>query len=265
VDPNSVEQILLNLTTNAQHAMPDGGELTVSVWEDFLDQEHCRRYPPTNPGRYVLLSVSDTGIGMDEDVKAKVFEPFFTTRPVGEGTGLGMAMVYGLTKQQQGFVHFDSEPGKGTSFRLAFPVVEEPATAITAEHAIAENPASGGREAILFVDDEEALRRVGRRVLESHGYTVVTATDGQDALDKLQSGQHEFALIITDLMMPNMDGMEFCSEIQRQGVDLPVVLASGHTDSNIPTQIAHESSVSFIHKPWHVSEMLTAVRKALDA
>jgi PAS domain S-box-containing protein len=264
VDPNSVEQMLLNLATNAQHAMPDGGDLTVRVWEDNLDQDYCLRYPPTIPGRYVLISATDTGLGMDEEIKAKIFEPFFTTRPVGEGTGLGMAMVYGLTKQQQGFVHVDSEPGSGTSVRLAFPVVEEPATAMTAEHQVPAESAAGGKEAILFVDDEEALRRVGRRVLESHGFTVVTAEDGVDALSKLESEEHEFDLIITDLMMPNMGGIEFCSAVQSRGIEIPIVLASGHTDCSIPAQITRESRVSFIRKPWHVSEMLTVVRKALD-
>jgi len=264
VDPNSVEQMLLNLTTNAQHAMPDGGELTVRVWEDSLDQKYCERYPPTTPGRYVLLSVTDTGSGMDEEVRAKIFEPFFTTRPVGEGTGLGMAMVYGLTKQQQGFVHVDSQPGNGTSVRLAFPVVEEPAATITAEYAVANGSASRGKETVLFVDDEEALRRVGRRVLESHGFTVVTAQDGIDALEKIQSGRYEFDLIITDLMMPNMGGVELCSTMQRLGVRLPVILASGHTHTDIPNQLVRESTISFIRKPWDVTGMLAAVRRALD-
>jgi PAS domain S-box-containing protein len=264
VDPNSVEQMLLNLTTNSQHAMPDGGELTVRVWEDSLDQDYCERYPPTTPGRYVLLSVTDTGVGMTDEVKAKIFEPFFTTRPVGEGTGLGMAMVYGLTKQQQGFVHVDTEPGSGTCVRLAFPVVEQCAAAMTAEHEVPDGSSYGGKETILFVDDEEALRRVGRRVLESHGFTVVVAQDGVDALEKLQSGRYEFDLVITDLMMPNMGGVELCSGMGRLGIRLPIILASGHSHRDIPDELVRESPISYIRKPWDVTEMLTAVREALD-
>jgi len=263
VDPNSVEQILLNLATNARHAMPDGGELKVQVWEADLDEEYCRKYTPTEPGRYVLLAVTDTGIGMDDEVQAKIFEPFFTTRPVGEGTGLGMAMVYGLTKQQQGFVHVDSELGIGTAIRLAFPVVEEPA-AVTSEHEVVTAPATGGKETILFVDDEKALRRVGQRVLESHGYSVVTASDGLDALDKIHSGQTGFDLIITDLMMPNMNGVDFCTAMEQEGMTIPVVLASGHSDRDIQTQMAGRESITFLRKPWAVQEMLAAVRKALD-
>jgi PAS domain S-box-containing protein len=263
VDPSSVEQMLLNLATNAQHAMPDGGELVVRVWEEDLDDAYCSKYPPTTPGRYVLLSVTDTGTGMEEEVRGKIFEPFFTTRPVGEGTGLGMAMVYGLTKQQQGFVHVDSKLGHGTSIRLAFPIVEETA-ASTGEHPVATSAVTGGKEAILFVDDEQALRRVGQRVLESHGYSVVTATDGVDALEKLQSDHHKFDLIITDLMMPNMGGADFCSTMEEKGMTHPVILASGHSDRDVQGQVASRQDLYFIRKPWSVREMLSAVRKALD-
>jgi PAS domain S-box-containing protein len=263
VDPNAVEQMILNLATNAQHAMPDGGVLTVRVWEADLDEVYCHEYPPTEPGRYVLLSVSDTGIGMDEKIKTKIFEPFFTTRPVGEGTGLGMAMVFGLTKQQLGFVHVDSELGQGTCVRLAFPVVAEPATAIDVHREA--SPGTDGKETVLFVDDEEALRRVGKRVLESHGYTVVTACDGHDALEKLRVDASKFDLIITDLMMPNMSGADLCAALERTGIGLPVILASGHSGRDVQAQMAAKAAVSFIGKPWTVMEMLTAVREALDS
>ena len=188
---------------------------------------------------------------------------FFTTRPVGEGTGLGMAMVYGLTKQQLGFVHVDSKPGHGTSVRLVFPVVAAPA-ASTDEHQVVTSSVAGGKETILFVDDEQALRRVGQRVLESHGYKVVTANDGVDALEILHSNDSKFDLVITDLMMPNMGGAEFCSAMEQEGVSLPVILASGHSDRDIQVQMDGKPTVSFIRKPWAVQEMLAAVREALD-
>jgi CheY-like chemotaxis protein len=175
-----------------------------------------------------------------------------------------MAMVYGLTKQQQGFVHVESEPGRGTTVRLAFPVVDGPATSVTSEQPVSDASECGGKESILFVDDEEALRRVGQRLLRSHGYAVITANDGVDALEKLESGEFEFDLIITDLMMPNMSGLELCKAIEQKGIVLPIILASGHTDTNIPADTAHRASVSFIRKPWDVKEMLAAVRKVLE-
>ena len=262
VDPNSVEQMLINLVTNARYAMPDGGDLTVRVREAALDEEYCRKHAPTTPGRYVLLSVTDTGVGMDAATKAKIFEPFFTTRPVGEGTGLGMAMVYGLTKQQKGFVHVDSELSSGTTVKLAFPVVAEQA-AYTAEHEVVA-ATTGGTERILFVDDEQALRRVGRRVLESQGYTVVTACDGEDALAILRAKKSEFDLVISDLMMPNMNGVELCTAIENEGIDVPVIIASGYSDQDVQAELNSRSDLSIVRKPWTVTEMLTVVRSTLE-
>jgi two-component system cell cycle sensor histidine kinase/response regulator CckA len=174
-----------------------------------------------------------------------------------------MAMVYGLTKQQQGFVHVDSKLGHGSSIRLAFPIVEE-AAATTGEHSVVTSAVTGGKEVILFVDDEQALRRAGQRVLESHGYSVVTATDGVDALEKLQSDHYKFDLIITDLMMPNMGGADFCAAMEEKGLTYPIILASGHSDRDIQAQVASRQDLYFIRKPWSVREMLSAVRKALD-
>jgi nitrogen-specific signal transduction histidine kinase len=262
VDPNSVEQMLLNLVTNARYAMPDGGELNVRVWDEDLDEEYCRGHAPTVPGRYVLVSVTDTGVGMDEGTKAKIFEPFFTTKPVGKGTGLGMAMVYGLTKQQKGFVHVESELGRGTTVRLAFPVVADPAST-TAEHKV-PTAVKGGTETILFVDDEQALRRAGRRVLESQGYTVVTACDGVDALTNLRSTQFEVDLIITDLMMPNMNGAELCTALEAEGISVPVIIASGYSDLDVQAQLNTKVDIPIVRKPWTVTEMLAAVRDVLD-
>ena len=262
VDPNSVEQMLINLVTNARYAMPDGGDLTVRVREADLDEEYCRKHAPTTPGRYVLLSVTDTGVGMDAATKAKIFEPFFTTRPVGEGTGLGMAMVYGLTKQQKGFVHVDSELLSGTTVKIAFPVVAEQA-AYTAEHEVVA-ATTGGTERILFVDDEQALRRVGRRVLESQGYTVVTACDGEDALAVLRAKKSEFDLVISDLMMPNMNGVELCTAIENEGLDVPVIIASGYSDQDVQAELNSKTKLHFVRKPWTVTEMLAVVRSTLE-
>ena len=262
VDPTAVEQMLLNLVTNARHAMPDGGVLTVRVWEADLDETYCRGHVPITPGRYVLLSVTDTGVGMDEETKAKIFEPFFTTKLAGEGTGLGMAMVYGLTKQQHGFVHVDSELGRGTTVSLAFPAVAAPAFA-TAEHEVVAE-VSGGTETILLAEDEAALRRAGRRVLESHGYTVVTACDGEDALATLRSKQFRFDLIVTDLIMPKMGGAELCSVLEREENSVPVIITSGHSDRDVQAQIITKTVIPIVRKPWTVTELLSVVREVLD-
>ncbi len=263
VDPNSVEQILLNLVTNARHAMPDSGTLTVKVWEAELDEVYCGRYAPMIPGRYVLVEVSDTGAGMDHETRSRIFEPFFTTKTPGEGTGLGMSMVYGLTKQQNGFVHVDSEPGCGTTVRLAFPALDLPA-ATTAEHEAVVAEDLGGTETILLVEDEEALRRVGSRVLESRGYTVITACDGEDALEIYRSKQHHFDLVISDLIMPKMGGAELCKILRAEDKELPTMLTSGHSDSDVRERMKVLRNVPLIQKPWTVEEMLRSVRKVLD-
>jgi len=262
VDPGSIVQLLLNVVTNARQAMPDGGALRIRIRDANLDKTYCDRYPPITPGRYVLLSVSDTGVGMDAETRDRIFDPFFTTKAVGQGTGLGMAMVYGLTKQQGGYVHIDTETGAGTTVTFAFPIVADPPIA-TGEHK-ALFDVRGGNETIMLVEDERTIRRAGRRVLESHGYNVLTASDGEDALRKLRSRNRQIDLIISDLVMPKMGGAELWAVLKDEFIEIPVIFASGHPDSEIREQLGAHAAVPLLQKPWTVWQMLTAVRVSLD-
>jgi CheY-like chemotaxis protein len=259
-DSGAVEQIVMNLVTNARDAMPGGGLLRVATERATVDEEFCRGHAGTTPGEYVVLSVTDTGAGMDAATLRKVFEPFFTTKPVGVGTGLGMAMVYGLVKQHRGYVDVASRPGEGTAVRVYLPEAGATAAAPAAEAM----PVSGGSgETILLVEDEPALRRAATRVLARSGYTVVTASDGREALELLErDGRPD--LIITDVVMPRLGGNELIRELRQRGQHLRVLFTSGYPGRGDGLE-ALEPGFPFLTKPWTIPELLGAVRDALDA
>ncbi len=260
-DPGAIEQILMNLVTNARDAMQGGGTLLIETERATLDAEFCRQRGWGTPGEFVALAVSDTGVGMDEETQRRIFEPFFTTKPVGAGTGLGMAMVYGLTKQQRGYVHVYSERGRGTTVTVYFPVVEAQA----GRRATGETRAiRGGTETILVVEDEASLRRVAERALRKYGYTVLLAADGREALDLVNHQKGAIDLIITDIVMPRMDGPELVNELRREGRQTRVLLTSGYTGLGARTAHGLESGLPFLAKPWTVADLLQSVRDALD-
>ena len=260
-DPSAVQQVLLNLVTNARDAMPDGGTLEIQTCRIVLDDRFLAEFGWGDPGEYMSLVVSDTGIGMSKEVRARLFEPFFTTKPPGKGTGLGMAMVYGLVKQQGGFVHITSEEGHGTTVRLLF----HPAAAVSIEHLPDMEPAPvlPGRETILVVEDDAAIRRAAERVLVHHGYRVLVAGDGVEALDLLRIHASDVGLVVSDVVMPNLGGRELFARIRDEGMTLPVILTTGYALGDLDQQ-SLDTGVPLLRKPWTVEELLASVREALD-
>jgi len=261
-DPGQMEQILLNLAVNAQHAMPDGGRLTIETANVILDEDYSRTHLDVDPGRYVLLSVSDTGLGMDKEVLEHIFEPFYTTKGVDEGTGLGLAMVFGIVKSHKGHINCYSEPGAGTTFKIYLPAIVRE---IEQDVAVTGQMPAFGTETILLVDDEEPIRKVGEEMLRMAGHTVLTATNGREALEIYRSDQDRIALVLLDLMMPEMGGKQCLEELFKINKRVKVVIASGYS-ANGPTKDALAAGAKgFVGKPYDIRQVLEVVRGVLDA
>jgi CheY-like chemotaxis protein len=230
-DPTQLHQVLLNLCVNARDAMPGGGRLSVGLQELELDAVGARAIPDAVPGRYVALQVSDTGSGIPPEILDRIFDPFFTTKAPDKGTGLGLSTVLGIVKGHGGFVQVYSQMGEGTIFTIYLPAAPTGAGAASLAPAVATAEAGQGRgETILFVDDEAAVREVGRTVLERLNYQVLLASDGADGLLLVAQHQHTLRAVITDLHMPHMDGIAFVRALRRVMPNVPVVLASGRVD-----------------------------------
>lgn len=261
-DPAALEQILMNLVTNARDALPGGGQLRIEVGGAALDDEDCLSYgTEAIPGEYVVLTVSDNGCGMDAETQRRMFEPFFTTKPVGQGTGLGMPIVYGLVKEHGGFVRAYSEVERGTTVRVYLPAVPGPASAAG---ALASQP-RGGSETILLVEDDEALRRAGTRVLARFGYTVITAADGREAIETIRARAKPPDLIVSDVVMPRASGPEMLRSLREAGVATKVLFTSGYPARDVNSRTSLEPGVPFLAKPWTISDLVRRVREILDA
>ncbi len=261
-DPTQVDQLLMNLAVNARDAMPDGGRLTVETADIILDEEYAKTHLDADSGRYVLLMVTDTGAGMDKETLDHIFEPFYTTKAVGEGTGLGLAMVHGIVKQHGGHIRCFSEPGHGTTFKIYFPALtsdEEPLQ-IKVEPML-----RGGEETICLVDDEAMIRDLGSRILTKAGYTVITASNGKEALDVYQRRKDEISLVILDLMMPVMGGKQCLDGLLRLNPDVKVVIASGFSVNGHTQDALSAGAKGFVHKPYDIRQVLEIVREVLDA
>lgn len=261
-DATQIHQVLLNLCVNACDAMPKGGTLTISTGQ--IDGSHLPKHYRANAPRYVVLSVSDTGIGMDDHTRARIFEPFFTTKPPGHGTGLGLAVVHGILGTHNGYIDVESQPGKGSTFRIYLPTAEtlkgdyEPATASATD-------LPGGTETILIAEDEEPLRQVLENVLTSRGYTVLVAEDGQQALELYRSRMSEIALVISDIGLPRLGGAELLREIKKIHPHAKVVLASGFIDPEMKSEMLASGVVDLIVKPYTINDVLLKIRKALHS
>jgi PAS domain S-box-containing protein len=262
-DPGALEQIVMNLCTNARDAMPDGGSLRIAVHQTTIDRGYNATQPWIRPGTYACVEVTDSGTGMDEATRLRVFEPFFTTKSAGAGTGLGMAMVYGLMKEHDGLVNIYSELGKGTVVRLYFPIVTAPVESGGAQKDSALN-ARGGSETILLVEDDPAIRRASRRALEGRGYHVLDASDGEIALDILRNGGHNVSLVISDLVMPNLGGRQLAEAMRADGMEIPILIMSGYADTPTYRNADLPAGVEFLHKPWTLSDLFVKVRTLLD-
>jgi len=261
-DPTQIEQVLMNLCLNARDAMPQGGRLVIETEMVELDNSYCRFYPHVQAGRYAVVSVSDSGIGMDAETRERIFEPFFTTKERGRGTGMGLATAYGIVKQHGGFIHVYSEPGHGSLFRVYLPVLEAPLPESGAEKAPAPSLAElHGTETILIAEDHESIREMSRQALLNMGYRVLAACDGQEALELCS---HEApALAILDVIMPKLGGLGTASNLLKMLPGLPVVFTSGYSAdaSELP---ADGLKARYLQKPYSPRTLGRLVRETLD-
>jgi PAS domain S-box-containing protein len=257
-DPGQLQQVLLNLAVNARDAMPQGGTLTLRTADVELDERYARRHLEVQPGRYVLLEITDTGCGMSPEVQARVFEPFFTTKEVGKGTGLGLAVVHGIIKQAGGHIEVESTAGQGTTFRVYLPRVEEPAAPSPGP------PAEAIVRTVLLVEDEEVVRAYARTVLAQHGYAVLEASDGAEALRRAEEHAGPIDLLVTDVVMPGLGGREVHQHlIGGPYPGLPVLYLSGYTEDEVLRRGVREEEEAFLGKPFTPAALLEKVRAVL--
>jgi nitrogen-specific signal transduction histidine kinase/ActR/RegA family two-component response regulator len=261
-DPNQLDQVVMNLAVNARDAMPEGGVLTLETENLMLDAEYARTHPGVLPGGHVMLTIRDTGMGMDAETQERIFEPFFTTKGPGLGTGLGLSTVYGIVRQSGGHIWVYSEPGLGTVFKIYFPVTEE-----SAEQQTAQLPATAlrGSETVLVVDDSESLRPVVTRILREYGYAVVEAATGDESLRLARKKAGPIHLLLTDVVMPAMSGPELARELSRWHPDLRVLFMSGYAENAIVREGLRHPSAGFIEKPFSPETLAREVRRSLDA
>lgn len=259
-DRSMMEQVIMNLCVNARDAMPGGGVLAIETENVRIDPEYCGTHVWAKPGRYILLSVTDTGCGMDAATIEHVFEPFFTTKPEGKGTGLGLSTVYGIVKQHDGMISAYSEPGKGTTFKIYLPLCERDAETIGSK---IEGLATGGSETILLAEDDEAVRRLAERILERAGYRVLTAASGDEAVALFKRNAGRIDLLLFDVVMPGMGGHEAYEQIHGLRPDVPVLFSSGYSENAVHTNFVLHNGLALIQKPYARDELLRAVRRAL--
>jgi signal transduction histidine kinase/ActR/RegA family two-component response regulator len=261
-DPGQVEQVILNLAVNARDAMPRGGALTITTGNATVGPA-AQAQPGLPPGRYALLTVADTGCGMDEATKARIFEPFFTTKEPGKGTGLGLAVVHGIVAQSGGHIDVQTAPGRGTTFRILLPQAEGPVPPPAAARAAPGKPA-GGTETVLLVEDEDAVRAFAARVLQTYGYQVLEARDGAEAQQVAARDGRAPDLMVTDVVMPGLSGLELARRLGPARPGMKVLFMSGHTDDAITRRGVLSPEASFLHKPFTPEELAGKVREVLD-
>ncbi|RJQ21245.1 MAG: response regulator [Nitrospiraceae bacterium] len=260
-DRTQVEQVMMNLAANARDAMPDGGVLTIETELVELDGKFIRTHGFGSPGMYALLSVTDTGTGMDEEIRRKIFEPFFTTKEMGKGTGLGLAIVYGIVKQHNGYINVYSRPGKGTTFRIYLPEIETEVKVEKEEVAFLQLKGNG--EAVLLAEDEPAVREPIKRILEEFDYRVIEAVDGEDAVNKFFQHKDRIDLLIFDVVMPRMSGPDAIAEIRRTTPGVKAILTSGYAGDRINILGIEDGGTIFVPKPVSPENLLSRMREML--
>jgi PAS domain S-box-containing protein len=267
-DPGQIEQVVMNVAINARDAMPGGGRLLIETHNLTLDEVYCGQHNHTKPGKYVRLMVSDTGCGMDAETRERVFEPFFTTKEVGKGTGLGLAMVYGIVKQHEGSIEVYSEVGHGTVFKIYLPVDQQAAATETQEVLPALR---GGNETILVAEDEPALRELAKDVLEGLGYTVLLAKDGAEAVELFRTHREQIGLVLLDMVMPRLGGYEAYEQMRVVGGDVPLIFMTGYSPEIVQSKYINRNlaiedlQAVLIQKPYSLEILGRKIREVLDA
>jgi signal transduction histidine kinase len=260
VDRVQIEQVLLNIFVNAWQAMPEGGTMYLETQNVFVDASQSG-ISSLKPGQYAKISVTDTGVGMDEETQRRIFEPFFTTKEMGRGTGLGLAAAYGIVKGHGGTINVYSEKGKGTTFNIYFPASEKK----PAEEKIVPNKVLKGTETVLIVDDQEAVIAVGKAILHTLGYTVIMAKGGKEAVEIFESNKEKIDFVVLDMIMPGMSGAETYDAIKKINPDIKVILSSGYSLEGEATKILERGCNGFIQKPFNVSDLSRKIREVLDS
>jgi CheY-like chemotaxis protein len=261
-DPGQIEQVVMNLAVNAKDAMPKGGKLIIETANVELDEAYAHAHVAVTPGRYVMIAVSDTGAGMAPEVRDRVFEPFFTTKEKGKGTGLGLSTVYGIVKQSSGNIWVYSEPGKGTTFKIYLPHVDEPAEKLKAQVVGEELPR--GSETILIVEDDEEVRNLAARVLKAQGYIVLDGSYGDEALNVCRKHKGPIHLLVTDVVMPGMDGRALSERLSHLHPEMKVLYMSGYTEDAIIHHGVMGKGMNYIQKPFTVNGLTRKVREVLN-
>jgi len=259
-DAGQLEQVLMNLVVNAKDAMSAGGTLTIQTEKIVVDENHHRGPTFIRPGHYVMLSVSDTGMGMDKETQSRIFEPFFTTKEKGKGTGLGLSTVYGIVKQTGGYVMVQSEAGRGATFQIYLPRVD----GVAEKHSVpVPHAALGGNETVLLVEDEESVRQLVRETLASKGYEVMEAENGEDGVAIAARHNGKIDLVITDVVMPGMGGRELVKQLAQTRPETKVLYLSGYTEDAIVSEGTIESGAAFLQKPFTLQNLSRKVREVL--
>jgi two-component system, cell cycle sensor histidine kinase and response regulator CckA len=262
-DPGQIEQVIMNLALNARDAMPRGGKLTLETSNAQLDESYARRHQPAEPGRYVMLAVSDTGHGMSAETQARIFEPFYTTKEVGKGTGLGLSMVYGIVKQSGGYIWVYSEPDRGTTFKIYLPRVDQEVESAGAEHR--PRAVQRGTETILLVEDDAQLRQLSSSVLAHCGYKMLVAGSPEEGLAICRENHRDIRLLITDVVMPRMNGRQLAEQVLQISKNIRVLYISGYTSNAIVHYGVLDPGLWFLPKPFSLSSLVAKVREVLDS
>jgi two-component system cell cycle sensor histidine kinase/response regulator CckA len=261
-DPWQLQQVMVNLVVNSRDSMVGGGRLTIRTQNLRFAQPHLERGASVPPGDYMEISVGDTGAGMTKQTLERLFEPFFTTKEVGKGTGLGLATVYGIVKQNDGFVFVDSEPGAGSTFRILLPRADAPVTAVPAD--VPRSDASGAHGTVLLVEDEDDVRELIGGYLTSQGYSVVSANSGEDAVERFRECPDAPSLLISDIIMPGMNGRVLSDRLRVSYPELKVLYVSGYTDDALTPNSPLPHGTYFLQKPFALSALASKIRDIVD-
>jgi len=263
-DAGNIDQVIMNLAVNARDAMPEGGKLTITTENVTLSEEQCTTIPEAQPGKYACLSVADTGVGIEKEIIEYIFEPFFSTKEPGEGTGLGLSVVYGIAKQHGGWINVYSEPGQGSTFKLYLPAIAGKPELKSDETILAEE-LQGNGERILLVEDDGRVREFLADALNENGHVVFEAANAEEALDIFDSEQGEFHLVFSDVVLPDINGFQLADQLLSRKPELPVLLGSGYINDKLQRPIIHEKEFQILPKPYTLAELLRAVREAMGA